>query len=88
MSVLAADYFTGATEVPAPAGASSAAYGFNGNAEEVAIVYRTQAGATRAVAFYSGMPALVVTADVQDGLIVVTITGADDEMSRMVGQFS
>ncbi len=95
-SVLSADSFSvGETEISRlPAGATSAAYGFNGNVEEVAIVYRTAAQMQAAASYYSsqtasaGMSDLVVTADVHDGPTVVTIIGADDEMTQFEGQFS
>jgi hypothetical protein len=91
-SVLTTGHFTGAVGVRSPAGASSAAYGFNGNAEELAVVYTTSAGAVSAVASYQaqadseGLSDLVVTADVQAGPTVVTVTGSGVEMSQLVSR--
>jgi hypothetical protein len=93
-NVLSADYFAaGATEIRPPAGATSAACGFNGNVEEVAIVYHTPAQMWAAASFHSeqaasaGMSYLVVTADVHDGPTVVTVVGDDSSMSEFAGQF-
>jgi hypothetical protein len=98
--VLARGYFAGGYELTLPpgmAGIASVAYGFNGNAEEVAVVYDTPARAAAAVTWYQGQRDSLGMVDGQIIICqgpqgapatVVTIFGDDVRMAQFVKQIS
>lgn len=91
-AVLAKNYFTGDQTIafpPSMTGITSAARGFNGNAEQVAVVYDTAAEAAKAVTWYQGQAdSLGGTVVVQASGPVITITGDDVHMATYVQQIT
>jgi hypothetical protein len=100
--VLSRGYFTAVHEMTLPpgmAGVTSAACGFNGNAEEFAVVYDTPARAAAAVTWYQGQRDALGMVDGQiiisqgpqttplgEPATVVTIFGDDLHMAQYVEQ--
>jgi hypothetical protein len=87
---LTADW-TGVTSIAVTGGfVNSAAYGYNGNAEEMVIDYDTARGAADAFVYYNNQ---VDSAGITGQIIVsdrgtyVVIVGADSYMSQFVDQF-
>lgn len=93
-AVLARNYFTSDQAVTFPPGMhgiASSALGFNGNAEQVAVVYDTAADAAAAVQWYQGQASSLGmdgVAVVQANGPVVTITGDDVHMAQYVQQIT
>jgi len=91
-AVLARNYFSGDQAIafpPSMTGITSAARGFNGNAEQVAVVYATPADAEHAVTWYQGQDtSLGGTVVVQASGPVITITGDDVHMATYISQIT
>ena len=91
-AVLTANYFAqdqGIAFGPGMTGIASAARGFNGNAEQVAAIYRTAADAQREVSWYQGAADTIGGgAVVQASGAVITVTGDDVHMATYLQQIT